>query len=209
MPLSLYLLSFIICFDSPRWYCARTATRLATAAGVLGVTAMMRWYGNEDLLPEVGLYFATLFALCLVCHGELVRLQTCPQSIDRVLSQHRGWRSTRRHSRGGRLPADLFDVRRDEHWVDPEPGPGDRRVGHDAIAAGGASMGGRRDRRRRAARRDVSAVRSDRSAQAGGCAEFLRRAARRRLYRRSRSSRKPARVVSRANHSRLPACQRG
>jgi hypothetical protein len=80
VPLSLYLLSFIICFDSPRWY-RRGPFAVATAAGVLGVSAMMYWNDLDSLLRQVTVNFATLFVVCMLCHGELVRLKPAPSRL--------------------------------------------------------------------------------------------------------------------------------
>jgi len=72
LPLSLYLLSFIICFDNPRWYsrywCGRglvVATFLAAIVSRVGATI--------PVIVEVGVFFVLLLLACMVCHGELVR----------------------------------------------------------------------------------------------------------------------------------------
>ena len=71
-PLSLYLLSFIICFDSPRWYVRRWYGGL-TALSVVAACALVFWNVTDHLLLEIAVYFAALFGLCMLCHGELVR----------------------------------------------------------------------------------------------------------------------------------------
>lgn len=74
LPLSLYLLSFILCFDHPRWY-SRGAF---TALFVLGafVDAHLLFAGhNARLIQQITGYSATLFAACMLCHGELFRLR--------------------------------------------------------------------------------------------------------------------------------------
>jgi hypothetical protein len=75
VPLALYLLSFILCFDHPRWY--RRGWSAVIAAALLAFTSRI---GALDAGPalEIGLYVATLFAVCMVCHGEVYRLR--PQS---------------------------------------------------------------------------------------------------------------------------------
>ncbi len=76
LPLSLYLLTFIICFDHPRWYSRGTAA-LATAglafacAGAWDIDAVYAL----SVVPELSLYLAMMFGVCLLCHGELVRLR--------------------------------------------------------------------------------------------------------------------------------------
>ena len=76
VPLALYLLSFIICFDQPRWY-ARTVW------GVLAMIALFLSAGWEDLpwvdardfgiVAEIAVNFLAMFFVCMVCHGELAR----------------------------------------------------------------------------------------------------------------------------------------
>jgi hypothetical protein len=72
LPLSLYLLSFILCFESDRWYSRRylmpaAAVVLAAECGVLCVGS------NAPILLQVVVNFLTLFLGAMVCHGELVR----------------------------------------------------------------------------------------------------------------------------------------
>ena len=79
LPLSLYLLSFILAFDHPRWY-RRTVLLPALAALLLA----MAWYMNSlDLWVAVPVYFAGLFAACMWCHGELARLKPDPRHLTR------------------------------------------------------------------------------------------------------------------------------
>jgi len=80
VPLTLYLLSFILCFDSPRWY-VRSVWAGAAAMTILAV-AGYKWFGfSLDFAPELVLYFSALFAACMVCHGELVRLRPDPRHL--------------------------------------------------------------------------------------------------------------------------------
>ncbi len=83
VPLTLYLLSFIICFDHQRWY---VRGLWATAA----VLALVAAAGNEEFnwfnyrlstVQELSLYFAAMFFTCMVCHGELVRLKPDPRHL--------------------------------------------------------------------------------------------------------------------------------
>jgi len=75
LPLSLYLLSFIISFDSPRWY--HRGFWLPLLVGLLG-TVMYNLYTAEshpNITPLAALYLGTLFVACMVCHGEVFRLR--------------------------------------------------------------------------------------------------------------------------------------
>ena len=89
VPLSLYLITFIICFDGERWYW-RQAMSLATIAVVVMIATILLsrsiqpWLDSlgipyqlpdflDSLMLEVVLFLCTLFCICMVCHGELVR----------------------------------------------------------------------------------------------------------------------------------------
>jgi len=71
-PLSLYLLSFIICFDNPAWYVPRYFVLLTLGAN-LAIAFEESHPGTIGLVGQIALYFAALFGICMICHGELVR----------------------------------------------------------------------------------------------------------------------------------------
>jgi hypothetical protein len=75
LPLSLYLLSFIICFDHSRWY----KRWLWIPLFIFGMIGIMAARSYEEQLTNVrvmiGLYAFMLFTCCMVCHGELYRLR--------------------------------------------------------------------------------------------------------------------------------------
>jgi hypothetical protein len=91
VPLSLYLLTFIICFDHPRWYVRPLWAGLAVLgiAAVMGSDKMLDWitepYQHEGMVltyaHQLCLHFGTMFLICMVCHGELVRLRPAPQRL--------------------------------------------------------------------------------------------------------------------------------
>ncbi len=83
LPLSIYLMTFILTFDSPRWY--RRPLFLALAAAALGI---MGWtLGDTRLTHELhlqlGVFCVGLFLACMFCHGELVRLKPAVGSLTR------------------------------------------------------------------------------------------------------------------------------
>ena len=85
LPLSLYLLSFIICFDHERWYWRR-AYALAAVFLLCGVAAVDQLITTGSgvafsFSQELTLYFLALFAICMVCHGELARLKPHPRYL--------------------------------------------------------------------------------------------------------------------------------
>lgn len=77
LPLALYLLSFIICFDNERWY-RRGIFHPALALAIflsLVVHADPLKTGGSLLLVQLGIPSLLLFVGCMVCHGELARLK--------------------------------------------------------------------------------------------------------------------------------------
>ena len=81
LPLTLYLLTFIICFEHERWY--RRWICLPLAAALLGAAA----YGLQsdtftfDLRIAIPLYLGALFAACMFCHGELAATKPPPREL--------------------------------------------------------------------------------------------------------------------------------
>jgi hypothetical protein len=76
IPLGLYLLSFVICFDHERWY--RRGFWAAATLVLIFVTDgsnFISWVNDLSICQDLTLYFATMFGTCMVCHGELVRLR--------------------------------------------------------------------------------------------------------------------------------------
>jgi len=80
LPLTLYLMSFIFCFESERWYSRRflmptTAVALASTYGVL------TWGIYTPLWVQVSVLFVTFFFCAMVCHGELFACRPDPQHL--------------------------------------------------------------------------------------------------------------------------------
>jgi hypothetical protein len=79
VPLSLYLITFILCFDHPRWYVRKLFLPLAAVA-----VLVMAWQIDEiNIYRAAPLYGAGLFILCMFCHGELTQLKPGPQHLTR------------------------------------------------------------------------------------------------------------------------------
>ncbi len=83
LPLTLYLLSFVLCFESDRWYSQRRFL-LPTAALLLACA-----WGLQPDAPGFGLktaiavYGVGLFAFCMFLHGELAGLRPTPRHLTR------------------------------------------------------------------------------------------------------------------------------
>lgn len=81
VPLAVYLLTFILCFESPRWY--RRDLYLASLAFVLCVMAYFladRKYQFE-LNSQVPIFTVGLFFVCMFCHGELAVRRPAPRHL--------------------------------------------------------------------------------------------------------------------------------
>jgi len=74
IPLTLYLLSFILTFESDRFYYRRPMTAI-TAISLLTTMIMLSRGCVFGVVVQIILFFANLFAVCMLCHGELVRLK--------------------------------------------------------------------------------------------------------------------------------------
>jgi hypothetical protein len=100
-PLTVYLLSFIICFDHDRWY-QRGFWALGTIAMAVLVAANLGIYhyglkipvaggtgwqliedGYELLSykPDILVNFLLLFGVCMCCHGEVIKVRPSPRHL--------------------------------------------------------------------------------------------------------------------------------
>ena len=92
LPLSIYLITFILCFDGTGWYRRGWYATLASVVLVLmmaGLSWRPEWAEQtvkRAILPideAVPLYAFGLFVLCMFCHGELVSRKPAPQHLTR------------------------------------------------------------------------------------------------------------------------------
>ena len=83
VPLALYLLTFILCFDGQGWY-KRKWFMIATGfwLAAMGATLIAPQLKFE-LKFQIGLFFSGLFVVCMFCHGELTLLKPAPQHLTR------------------------------------------------------------------------------------------------------------------------------
>jgi SAM-dependent methyltransferase len=73
LPLSLYLATFIICFDHERWYSRRVWTPVYVLS--LATVVYLFWQNGAEaplgVVTQTTIYAGVVFACCMVCHGEL------------------------------------------------------------------------------------------------------------------------------------------
>jgi hypothetical protein len=73
LPLAIYLFSFIICFDNQRWY-RRSVFQPALGAAVFLALVVLS-SPEISIVIQIVIYSMLLFTICMVCHGELVKLK--------------------------------------------------------------------------------------------------------------------------------------
>ena len=80
-PLALYLLSFILSFEGSGWYQRKVFLPLLVFG--LGVLAYLPTLAIDKLpfLLSLSINLTAFFAVCMVCHGELARLQPHPNHL--------------------------------------------------------------------------------------------------------------------------------
>jgi hypothetical protein len=79
LPLTLYLLTFIIAFDHERWYFRPLFYILLPAAITLAFRTMYQL--EIDFEEQVACYSVVLFICCMCCHGELARAKPHPAHL--------------------------------------------------------------------------------------------------------------------------------
>ena len=78
LPLSLYLLTFILSFEGERWY-ARSIYVSALLPALIAVLWMLSAREETNVLWQIVAFSVVLFVCCMVCHGELSRLKPNPR----------------------------------------------------------------------------------------------------------------------------------
>jgi hypothetical protein len=82
LPLSLYLLTFILCFDGRGWLQYRRIIYIPLMAVALGaMTLAIDGIDDARIQILLAIFLVGLFACCMVCHGELVRLKPHPRYL--------------------------------------------------------------------------------------------------------------------------------
>jgi hypothetical protein len=81
LPLALYLLSFILCFERRGWYRRGLFLRLLAVALASMAYALAPEFDNTRLAVLIPLYTIGLFICCMFCHGELAGLKPHPARL--------------------------------------------------------------------------------------------------------------------------------
>jgi predicted O-methyltransferase YrrM len=81
VPLTVYLLTFIICFEAPRLYSRIVFVPLLAASLFFMAYRLWPRHGFMPARTVIGLLAGSLFVCCMVCHGELSRLKPHPKYL--------------------------------------------------------------------------------------------------------------------------------
>src|SRR5580700_10292691 len=81
LPLGIYLLSFILCFERDKVYNRGVFLPLLVIALEGAAYAIYANEGNPEITWAIPTFVATLFVCCMVCHGELARLKPDPRHL--------------------------------------------------------------------------------------------------------------------------------
>ena len=72
-PLSIYLVTFILTFESDRWYKRSVFAVVSGALAVVACITLVSRTTSLSLREQLALYLTALFVICMTCHGELAR----------------------------------------------------------------------------------------------------------------------------------------
>ena len=81
LPLGVYLLSFILCFERDKVYHRGVFLPLLVIALDGAAYAIYANEGNPNIAWAIPTFVAALFIGCMVCHGELARLKPDPRHL--------------------------------------------------------------------------------------------------------------------------------
>ncbi len=80
LPLCLYLLTFILSFESERWYSRPVFVSALLPALVTALITL--WMGADaGVILQVVVFSVVMFVCCMICHGELSRLKPHPRYL--------------------------------------------------------------------------------------------------------------------------------
>jgi hypothetical protein len=80
LPLAIYLLSFILCFEHPRWY-ARERFHVAFPLALCLACFVLYDGAIGSIAMQITIYLAVVFSVSMACHGELARSKPDPRFL--------------------------------------------------------------------------------------------------------------------------------
>jgi hypothetical protein len=82
LPLAVYLVTFILCFDGTIWY-PRMLFLPLFAVSIATLTWGINGFGDLGFLQQIAICVACLFVCCMVLHGELARTKPAARYLTR------------------------------------------------------------------------------------------------------------------------------
>jgi hypothetical protein len=80
LPLAVYLLTFVLCFDDRSRY--SRPLYLAALLPALALATVLLQHGIQShVIAQIGILAVALFVACMACHGELARLKPHPRYL--------------------------------------------------------------------------------------------------------------------------------
>jgi hypothetical protein len=83
LPLVIYLVTFVLCFDNDRWYRPRVFALLTMSALAAMVWMLLDNRFAHDLAMQTLVFLPSLFVVCMLCHGELALARPAAAHLSR------------------------------------------------------------------------------------------------------------------------------
>jgi len=81
VPLSIYLATFVLCFDGRGWYRRTLFTLLGIVVLLLMIWMLVDSRHDFELLMQSAIFLSGLFVVCMLCHGELAFSKPAPAHL--------------------------------------------------------------------------------------------------------------------------------
>jgi len=80
IPLTIYLLTFILAFSGGPWYSRRVYLVAFFVLSFLSLWMLVKW-PPLNIVVQIAVYMSLLFVSCMICHSELYRLRPHPRFL--------------------------------------------------------------------------------------------------------------------------------
>jgi hypothetical protein len=78
IPLTIYLLTFILAFSGGPWYSRRAYLVAFFVLGFISLWMLVKW-PPLNIVVQIAVYMLLLFVSCMICHSELYKLRPHPR----------------------------------------------------------------------------------------------------------------------------------
>jgi MFS family permease len=80
LPLTIYLLTFILAFSGGRWYSRRVYLVVFFVLSFISLWMLVKW-PPLNIVVQIVVYMLLLFSCCMICHSELYKLRPHPRFL--------------------------------------------------------------------------------------------------------------------------------